>query len=119
MENKYIYFTSAMDNDSFKEYLKGWKVSPNLSNQNFHNKLIHALALSHDIDVISVRPINKNYEHNKLDAKIVREGNIFWKYPQVSRNRIEKYFKLFKRIKTITMQDSKHIFVDVLNLSLL
>lgn len=119
MENKYIYFTSAMDNDSFKEYLKGWKVSPNLSNQNFHNKLIHALALSHDIDVISVRSINKNYEHNKLDAKIVREGNIFWKYPQVSRNRIEKYFKLFKRIKTITMQDSKYIFVDVLNLSLL
>lgn len=119
MENKYIYFTSAMDNDSFKEYLKGWKVSPNLSNQNFHNKLIHALALSHDIDVISVRSINKNYEKNKLDAKIVREGNIFWKYPQVSRNRIEKYFKLFKRIKTITMQDSKYIFVDVLNLSLL
>ncbi len=108
-----------MDNDSFKEYLKGWKVSPNLSNQNFHNKLIHALALSHDIDVISVRSINKNYEKNKLDAKIVREGNIFWKYPQVSRNRIEKYFKLFKRIKTITMQDSKYIFVDVLNLSLL
>lgn len=119
MENKYIYFTNAMDNNSFKEYLEGWKVSPNLSNQNFHNKLIRSLSLSHDIDVISVRAINKNYNHSKLDAKIVKEGNIFWKYPLVMRSRIDKYFKLFKRIKGITMHDSSLIFVDVLNFSLL
>ena len=92
MENKYIYFTNAMDNDSFKEYLEGWNVSPNLSNQNFHNKLIRSLALSHDIDVISARAINKHYKHKKLEAKIIREGNIFWKYPMVTRNRISKYF---------------------------
>ena len=119
MENKFIYFTNAMDNNSFKDYLEGWKVSPNLSNQNFHNKLIRSLAMSHDIDVISVRAINKYYKYKKLDAKIIREGNIFWKYPLVTRNRIDKYFNLFKRIKSITMQDSKLIFVDVLNYSLL
>ena len=108
-----------MDNDSFKEYLEGWNVSPNLSNQNFHNKLIRSLALSHDIDVISARAINKHYKHKKLEAKIIREGNIFWKYPMVTRNRISKYFKLFKRVKEITMQDSSLIFVDVSNFSLL
>lgn len=119
MENKYIYFTNAMDNGSFKDYLEGWKVSPNLSNQNFHNKLIRALSLSHDVDVVSVRAINKNYSHKKLEAKIIKEGNVFWKYPLVKRSRIDKYFNLFKRIKSITMQDSRLIFVDVLNFSLI
>ncbi len=108
-----------MDNNSFKDYLLKWSVSPNLSNQNFHNKLIRSLALSHDIDVISVRSINRHFKDKKLEAKIVKEGNIYWKYPQVSRSKVEKYFKLYKRIRNITMQDSKYIFVDVLNLSLL
>ena len=119
MENKFIYFTSAMDNESFKEYLEGWSVSPNLSNQNFHNKLIRSLAIKHDIDVISVRSINKNYKKKVLEAKIVKEDNIYWKYPLVKRSRIDKRMKLFKRIKAISMQDSKYIFVDTLNMSLL
>lgn len=119
MENKFMYFTTAMDNDSFKESLSKWSVSPNLSNQNFHNKLIRALAISHDIDVMSIRPINRFYKDRILDAKIVRENNIFWKYPLVKRSRLDKYFKLFKRIRNISMQDSNFIFVDVLNLSLL
>ena len=114
-----MYFTTAMDNDSFKESLSKWSVSPNLSNQNFHNKLIRALAISHDIDVMSIRPINRFYKDRILDAKIVRENNIFWKYPLVKRSRLDKYFKLFKRIRNISMQDSNFIFVDVLNLSLL
>ena len=101
MENKYIYFTTAMDNNSFKEYLSNWVVAPNLSNQNFHNKLIRSLALSHDIDVISVRSINKFYKEKILQAKIVKEDNIFWKYPLVKRNRIDKQLHLFKRIKNI------------------
>ena len=119
MKNKCIYFTTAMDNDSFKEYLSKWKVSPNLSNQNFHNKLIHSLALTHDVDVISVRSINKYYKDRKIEAQIVREGNIFWKYPFVSRNRVSKYLKLYKRANNLTFHDSEYGFVDVLNLSLL
>ena len=108
-----------MDNESFNEYLKGWKVSPNLSNQNFHNKLIHSLALTHDVDVISVRSINKNYFKGLLTAKIVKEGNIFWKYPLVRADKFYKKLYLFKNIKQITMHDSGLVFVDVLNLSLL
>lgn len=108
-----------MDEKSFEDYLKDWRVSPNLSNQNFHNKLIHSLALSHDIDVISIRSINKNFKHKSLEAKIVREDNIFWKYTYVTTNKIKKYLKLFKWIKQISMHDSEIVFVDVLNLSLL
>ena len=108
-----------MDNNSFKEYLSEWSIAPNLSNQNFHNKLIRSLALSMDVDVISVRSINKFYKHLMLKPKIVRENNIFWKYPLVKRSKIDKYLNLFKRIKKITMQDSEIVFVDVLNLSLL
>ncbi len=119
MKNKCVYFTTAMDNSSFKEYLSKWKVSPNLSNQNFHNKLIHSLALSYDVDVISVRSINKYYKDKKIEAQIVREANIFWKYPFVSRNRISKYLKLYKRVNILTFHDSEYGFVDVLNLSLL
>lgn len=119
MKNKCIYFTTAMDNNSFKEYLSNWKVAPNLSNQNFHNKLIHSLALTHDVDVISVRSINKYYKEKKINAQIVREGNIFWKYPLVTRNRISKYLKLYKRVNILTFHDSEYGFVDVLNLSLL
>lgn len=119
MKNKCIYFTTAMDNTSFKEYLSNWKVAPNLSNQNFHNKLIHSLALTHDVDVISVRSINKHYKEKKINAQIVREGNIFWKYPLVTRNRISKYLKLYRRVNILTFHDSEYGFVDVLNLSLL
>ena len=119
MKNKYLYFTSALDNNSFEEYLSNWSVSPNLSNQNFHNKLIRSLALSHDIDVISVRSINKHFKLSKLPAKIVRENNIFWKYPLVTRGRISKYLHLYRRIEFLTLADSELAFVDVLNLSLL
>lgn len=108
-----------MDEKSFEEYLKKWEVSPNLSNQNFHNKLIHSLAITHDVDVISVRSINKYFKDKKLEAKIVKEDNIFWKYPFVSTNKVGKYLKLFKRIKQITLPDSEVLLVDVLNLSLL
>ena len=108
-----------MDNNSFKNYLKDWSVSPNLSNQNFHNKLIRSLALSNDVDVICNRSINKYFKAKKLGPYIVKEGNIYWKYIYTSRNKIAKFFHLWKRIKKISMFDQKVIFVDALNKSLL
>ena len=108
-----------MDNDSFKEYLKGWSISPNLSNQNFHNKLIHAFALSYDVDVICNRSINKYFKEKKLGAYIVKEGNIYWKYLYTTRNKVAKFFHLWKRIKKITLFDQDLIVVDALNMSLL
>lgn len=117
--NKVLYLTSAMDNESFKEYLKMWRVAPNLSNQNFHNKLVRALSLSVDVDVVSYRSINIHFSKILLPAKVYKENNIYWKYPYTSISKVFKFFDIWKRIKKITLFDQKAVFVDALNLSLL
>lgn len=119
--SKIFYFTSAQDKDSFKSSLPLWKVSPNLSNQNFHNKLIRAISLNHDVDVISVRPINKNYAHRVLSASNKKEGRINWRYIKVSSSRIDKKLFLFPRIKGSVDYVGKDdvVITDTLNLSIL
>ena len=118
--NKLIYFTNAVDQNSFKDYLMKWKVSPNLSNQNFHHKLIKALSFQFEVDVISVRAINSNFENSKLEASKVKEENTTWNYPCVSVNRLSKALLLNSRIKkSLELDDSNYvIFVDALNYSL-
>lgn len=117
--NKVIYFTNALDQNSFTDYLKNWKVSPNLSNQNFHHKLIKALGLYFDVDVVSIRAINSNYAKAKLDASEYIDNNIHWLYPKVSVNRVAKALLLGTRIKKVLAIDNTQvIFVDALNYSL-
>lgn len=114
-----MYLTSAMDNESFKEYLRDWTVAPNLSNQNFHNKLIRAIATTNDVDVICYRSINIHFKKFELPAKVVKENNIHWKYTYCSHSKVAKRLYLFSRIKRVTLFDQKAVFVDALNLSLL
>ena len=118
--SKIIYFTNALDQNSFKNYLKGWKVSPNLSNQNFHHKLIKALSLEFDVEVVSVRAINSNYEESKLEQEVIQEPHIKWNYPEVSTSKVAKLLLLNKRInKVLSLDNSDYfIFVDALNYSL-
>ena len=118
--NKLIYFTNAVDQNSFKDYLKKWKVSPNLSNQNFHNKLIKALSLQFEVEVVSIRAINSNFAESKLESLKIKEGNTIWNYPRVSVNRLSKALLLDSRIKkSLQLDDSNYvIFVDALNYSL-
>ena len=120
--SKILYFTTAQDNKKYPEYLSNWTVSPNLSNQNFHNKLIRALSLAHEVEVISVRPINKNFKLNELPEEIVKEEKITWKYVRVKNSRIDKFINLSRRINHILedkYDDNTTIFVDILNLPLL
>lgn len=118
--NKIIYFTNALDQKSFVDYLKKWKVSPNLSNQNFHNKLIKSLSLAFDVEVVSVRAINSNFENSKLSKDVVQEGNIKWNYPEVSTSKVAKLLLLNSRVnKALSLDNSDYvIFVDALNYSL-
>ena len=118
--NKVIYFTNALDQASFTEYLKNWNVSPNLSNQNFHLKLIKAISTQFDVEVISVRAINKNYKLSTLPEYKFKEDKINWNYPQVSSNKLSKILFLNKRIKRVLSLDNSEyvIFVDALNYSL-
>ena len=120
MANKIYYFTNALDNESFKSYLKDWKVSPNLSNQNFHNKLIRALAITNKVEVFSVRAINRNFNCFSLRKLVVNEGNVTWRYPLVSISKVGKFLFLNRRIKNVSPKEIKDgiVYVDALNLSL-
>ena len=119
--SRVLYFTNAVSQLMFKDYLKKWKVSPNLSNQNFHNKLIRAIAEFDKVNVISIRPINSSFAYKKLPQLVEDEFNISWRYPKVSSNRVAKYLFLNKRIKKVLPKKEKieAIFVDTLNMSLL
>ena len=120
MANKIYYFTNALDNESFKSYLKDWKVSPNLSNQNFHNKLIRALAITNKVEVFSVRAINRNFNCFSLRKLVINEGNVTWRYPFVSISKVGKFLFLNRRIKNVSPKEIKDgiVYVDALNLSL-
>lgn len=119
--NKVAYFTNAVDQEYFVEYLKDWKVSPNLSNQNFHNKLIKALSLHFRVEVVSIRPINSNFKEKTLNAMIHNMYNVSWCYPKVTTNKVAKYLFLNHNIYNVFLIEDKEtvIFVDTLNLSLL
>lgn len=119
--SRIYYFTNATSQSLFKNYLKNWKVSPNLSNQNFHNKLIRAISIYDKIEVISIRPINKNFAYKKLPQLVENEPNISWRYAKVSTNRFAKVLFLNKRINKVASQINKDdiVIVDTLNLSLL
>ena len=118
--NRVAYFTNAVEQEYFKDYLKKWKVSPNLSNQNFHCKMVKALNTVFRVDVVSVRPINSNFEEKSLYSFIHSTNNLSWCYPKVTTSRIEKLLFLNKRINNVFMVNDKEtvIFVDALNLSL-
>lgn len=118
--NKVIYFTNAVDQEYFKDYLSNWKVSPNLSNQNFHYKLINAISTKYDVEVISVRAINSNYSESKLPESKSIKGNIKWIYPRVSVNKLYKALLLKSQInRSLELDDDDYvIFVDTLNYSL-
>lgn len=119
--SKVIYFTNAVSQTSFADYLKRWKVSPNLSNQNFHNKVIKAISKFDRVEVISIRPINKNFDVSSLPRLVEDEYNITWRYPKVSTSKVGKVLFLNKRIKDVSPECEKGdaVLVDTLNLSLL
>ena len=119
--NKVIYYTNAVSQSYFPEYLKKWTVAPNLSNQNFHNKLIRAIAKYVKVDVISIRPINRNFSMSGLKPLKEEEKNISWRYPQVSVSRAYKFFFLSSLIKQVEPKGKEDavIIVDTLNLSCL
>lgn len=111
-----------MNNDDYKGYLSLWNVPPNLSNQNFHNKFIRSLAISHQVEVVSVRPINGNFRSKTLHSASNLENNITWNYIKVSSSKVDKLINLNTRIKkAIIGKATKEsiIFVDVLNRTLL
>ncbi len=79
-----IVLTSYMEDSYFSSYLDEASIKPNPSNQNFYYKLIQALKINNDIDVISLRPFAKNmFAEKKLNEKYDDVDGIHYFYPQV------------------------------------
>ena len=83
---KIIYFTTACEKEDYNEFLKNWNASLNTTIQNLHNRLIRSLALTHEVEVISVRPFSRKFCKLKmLPSSTTQEGKITWHYLQIKR----------------------------------
>lgn len=122
MKKHIIYLTTAMNKNDFKEYLDHWSFPPNPSNQNFHNKMIRALSLKYDVDVISLRPFSTSLtDLKKLTKSELKEDNITWHYLPISGNKIVRYFSCRRNVKNSIKKlytNESIIFTDTINNSL-
>ena len=101
-----IYFTTALEKEDYVAFCENWNGSLNTTIQNLHNRLIRALALTHEVDVISVRPFSKKYcKLKKLYASTTLEGKITWHYLEVKKR------KLFR--VNYTKRDAKKILLKL------
>ena len=99
---KIIYFTTACQKDDYISFCENWSASLNTSIQNLHNRLIRALALTHEVEVISVRPFSRKYcKLKKLPSEVTQEGKITWHYLEIKRNKILRFLSSRKQAKKI------------------
>ena len=97
-----IYFTTATSKEDYASFSNAWKSSLNTSIQNLHNKLIRTLALTHEVDVISIRPFSRKLcELNKLDGSTRQEGKITWHNIEILRSKLMRYFAIYTQCKKI------------------
>lgn len=117
-----IYFTTAQEEKDYRSFMNIWKISLNSSNQNFHNKLIRALAKNNHIDVISVRPFSHSKTKvSKLKADTKEDGNICWHYLKRSGTKLMRVLNVVPQSKKILSSlDTKNsiIITDTINTTL-
>ncbi len=119
-----IYLTTSIKNDDYEQYIKYWKIKPNPSNQNFHNKLIRSIAINNKINVISVRPYSRSLCSLKgLKKETKEDNNITWNYLKISRGNIFKILssrrQILKLIKHLLKKDEDNILItDTINLGI-
>ena len=120
---KIIYFTSTQREKDYRSFMNIWKYPLNSSNQNFHHKLIHALAKNNEIDVISVRPFSRTHTRVfSLKKDEIKEDNITWHYLSRKGSRFIRPLTIVpqakKILKKIDLSDA--IFVtDTINTSII
>lgn len=96
-----------------------WDSSLNASIQNLHNRFIRSLALTHEVEVFSMRPFSRRYcKLKKLDAETKQEGKITWHYLEIKRNKLLRYSTVTKQCnKILSKMNLKDciIITDTLN----
>ena len=114
-----IYFTTALAKDDYVAFCENWNGSLNTTIQHLHNRLIRALALTHEVEVISVRPFSRKYcKLKKLPASTTLEGKITWHYLEVKKKRFFKADYIKKQAKKILLKANLNdaiILTDTLN----
>ena len=114
-----IYFTTACEKEDYIAFCRSWTLSLNTTIQRLHNRLIRSLALTHEVDVISVRPFSKKHcDLRRLRASTTQEGRITWHYLEIKRNRILRFISAKKQadrlLKKMNLKDCI-ILTDTLN----
>ena len=108
-----------MAKDDYVAFCDNWNGSLNTTIQHLHNRLIRALALTHEVDVISVRPFSRKYcKLKKLPASTTQEGKITWHYLEVKRKRFFKVDFIRNQAKKILLKINLNdaiILTDTLN----
>ena len=92
---KIIYFTTACKKEDYVSFSKMWDSSLNASIQNLHNRFIRALAVTHEVEVISIRPFSRKYcKLKKLEPETNQEGKITWHYLGIRRHKVSRYLSV-------------------------
>ena len=114
-----IYFTTACKKEDYVSFSKMWDSSLNASIQNLHNRFIRSLALTHEVEVFSMRPFSRRCcKLKKLDAETKQEGKITWHYLEIKRNKLLRYSTVTKQCnKILSKMNLKDciIITDTLN----
>ena len=99
---KIIYFTTACEKEDYISFSKNWNTSLNTSIQNLHNRLIRSLALTHEVEVISIRPFSKKYCLLRgLPSALTNEGKITWHYLEIKRNKLARFLSSQRQTKKL------------------
>jgi len=99
---KIIYFTTACEKEDYISFSKNWNTSLNTSIQNLHNRLIRSLALTHEVEVISIRPFSKKYCKLKgLPSALTNEGKITWHYLEIKRHKVARFLSAKRQAKKL------------------
>ena len=116
---KIIYFTTALMKEDYVSFSSAWQSSLNTSIQNLHNRLIRTLGMTHEVEVISLRPFSRKYcQLKKLEAETRQEGKIRWHYIEIKRSKLPRYLTIASQCKKIVSKmDLKDciILTDTLN----
>lgn len=116
---KIIYFTTACEKDDYISFSKNWNTSLNTAIQSFHNRLIRALALTHEVDVVSIRPFSRKYCSLKtLPSGQTQEGKITWQYLKIKRFKLARFISSSKQAKKLVSKKNLKdciIMTDTLN----
>ena len=120
---KIIYFTTACEKEDYNSLQENWTTSLNMSIQNLHNRLIRSLAITHEVDAISIRPFSRRYcKLKKLTSSTTQEGKITWHYLSIRRSKLFRYSSAKRQAKKILSKMNLKdcvILTDTLNPSLL